>query len=67
MAPKKVVSKQFSCSELKSGHADLMRVKKESISQEELQKQIKESCALVHQMLAFKFCFRPMGWDCGQF
>ena len=45
MAPKvskPVVSKKFSCSELKDAHSKLMEVQKEKLSQEDLQKQIQD-------------------------
>lgn len=47
MAPKKkektpVQSKQFSCSELKEGHRELIKVKREAVTPEELQKQIQD-------------------------
>ena len=48
MAPKleqtkrSVQSKAFSCSELKEGHEALIKVKREAISPEELQKQIQD-------------------------
>ena len=51
MAPKvdkkeKVPSKTWSCSEITDGQLKLVAVKKESISPEELQRQIKESCLI---------------------
>ena len=51
MAPKadnkeKVPSRQWSCSELTDGQSKLLAVKRESLSPEELQKQIKESCLI---------------------
>lgn len=39
---RKVPSKQFSCSELKDGHAKLMAVKMESISKDQLEDEIQE-------------------------
>jgi len=40
---KKVPSKQWSCSELERGHSKLLKVKHESVGEDELQQQIKES------------------------
>ena len=48
-APKKqpVVSKAFSCSELVEGQQKLLKVKREGLSQEDLQKQIKDNHVLI--------------------
>lgn len=46
MAPKsvrQVPSKQWSCSELKEGNKDLLRVKQESGGEEELKRKIQET------------------------
>ena len=41
--PKKVPSKQWSCSELQQGHAKLLEIKTEKLSPDEMQKQIQEA------------------------
>ena len=42
MPPKQVVSKAFSCSEIKEAHSSLLAVKAERLSQADLQKQIQD-------------------------
>ena len=58
MAPKlskPVVSRKFSCSEIKDAHSKLMEVKKEKLSQEDLQKQIQDL-----QVLCVVLCGMPL-------
>ena len=40
--PRQIASKTFSCSELKEGHAELLAIKKEAESEDDLKKQIKD-------------------------
>ena len=50
--PREVVSKQFSCSEMKEAHSSLLAVKKERLSQSELQKQIQDHYCFMLGILA---------------
>lgn len=55
--PRQVVSKQFSCSELKDGHKELMAIKTEAESEDELLRKIKES---MHTCITYYFAQRML-------
>lgn len=57
-----IVSRQFSCSELKHGEKELLNVKSESFSQSDLEKQIKDSNLVGHIDLYFSRWNSKMLW-----